>query len=160
QGREDRAVQVPRQRLDGDRRARRRHRRTPNWADDDRAFRLDGLARRASRLALRRAEQERGGGGLGLERADAAARQTHRGERRGPRSRGERAARVAFPVVFLGGSIGWIEGRRASMSTQATHYDVIIIGSGAGGGTLARHLAPSGKRILVLERGDWLPREQ
>jgi choline dehydrogenase-like flavoprotein len=32
-------------------------------------------------------------------------------------------------------------------------YDVIIIGSGAGGGTLARHLAPSGKRILLLERG-------
>jgi choline dehydrogenase-like flavoprotein len=38
-------------------------------------------------------------------------------------------------------------------------YDVIIIGSGAGGGTLAHHLAPSGKRILLLERGDWLPRE-
>ncbi len=43
---------------------------------------------------------------------------------------------------------------------MATQYDVIIIGSGAGGGTLARHLAPSGKRILLLERGDWLPREQ
>ena len=40
-----------------------------------------------------------------------------------------------------------------------TDYDVIIIGSGAGGGTLAGHLAPSGKRILILERGDWLPRE-
>ena len=39
------------------------------------------------------------------------------------------------------------------------HYDVIVIGTGAGGGTLARHLAPSGKRILLLERGDWLPRE-
>jgi choline dehydrogenase-like flavoprotein len=38
-------------------------------------------------------------------------------------------------------------------------YDVIIVGSGAGGGTLARHLAPSGRRILLLERGDWLPRE-
>ena len=38
-------------------------------------------------------------------------------------------------------------------------YDVIIIGSGAGGGTLARHLAPSGKRILLLERGGWLARE-
>jgi choline dehydrogenase-like flavoprotein len=38
-------------------------------------------------------------------------------------------------------------------------YEVIIIGTGAGGGTLARHLAPSGKRILLLERGDWLPRE-
>ena len=36
---------------------------------------------------------------------------------------------------------------------------MIVIGSGAGGGTLARHLAPSGKRILLLERGDWLPRE-
>src|SRR6476646_10123855 len=38
-------------------------------------------------------------------------------------------------------------------------YDVIIIGTGAGGGTLARHLAPSGLQILLLERGDWLPRE-
>jgi len=43
------------------------------------------------------------------------------------------------------------------MSTE--HYDVIIIGSGAGGGTLAYRLAPSGKRILILERGDYLPRE-
>jgi choline dehydrogenase-like flavoprotein len=38
-------------------------------------------------------------------------------------------------------------------------YDVIVIGSGAGGGTLVHQLAPSGKRILLLERGDWLPRE-
>src|SRR5882757_9685 len=38
-------------------------------------------------------------------------------------------------------------------------YDVIIIGSGAGGGTLAHRLAGSGKRILLLERGDWLRRE-
>lgn len=34
------------------------------------------------------------------------------------------------------------------------HYDVIIVGSGAGGGTLAQKLAPTGKKILVLERGD------
>jgi choline dehydrogenase-like flavoprotein len=40
------------------------------------------------------------------------------------------------------------------------HYDVIIIGTGAGGGTLAYHLAPSGKRILLLERGGYLPREK
>ena len=39
-------------------------------------------------------------------------------------------------------------------------YDVIIIGTGAGGGTLAHDLAPSGKRILLLERGGWLPREK
>ena len=39
-------------------------------------------------------------------------------------------------------------------------FDVIIIGTGAGGGTLAHRLAPSGKRILVLERGDYVPREK
>ncbi|MDQ3893426.1 MAG: GMC family oxidoreductase [Actinomycetota bacterium] len=38
-------------------------------------------------------------------------------------------------------------------------YDVIIIGTGAGGGTLAYRLAPSGKRILLLERGDYMRRE-
>jgi choline dehydrogenase-like flavoprotein len=40
------------------------------------------------------------------------------------------------------------------------NYEVIIIGSGAGGGTLAHHLARSGKSILLLERGDWLKREK
>ncbi|HEU4911373.1 MAG TPA: GMC family oxidoreductase [Actinomycetes bacterium] len=39
------------------------------------------------------------------------------------------------------------------------HYDVIVIGSGAGGGTVTRALAPTGKRVLLLERGDWMPRE-
>ena len=39
------------------------------------------------------------------------------------------------------------------------HYDVIIVGSGAGGGTLVHDLAPTGRRILLLERGGYLPRE-
>jgi choline dehydrogenase-like flavoprotein len=39
------------------------------------------------------------------------------------------------------------------------HYDVVIIGTGAGGGTLANVLAQAGRRILLLERGDYLPRE-
>ena len=43
---------------------------------------------------------------------------------------------------------------------MADQYDVIIIGSGAGGGTLAVELAPFGKSILLLERGDFLPREK
>jgi choline dehydrogenase-like flavoprotein len=38
-------------------------------------------------------------------------------------------------------------------------YDIVIVGTGAGGGTLARKLAQSGASILLLERGDWLPRE-
>ncbi len=45
------------------------------------------------------------------------------------------------------------------MSTS-THYDIIIIGTGPGGGTLAYKLAPSGKKILLLERGGYLPREK
>lgn len=40
------------------------------------------------------------------------------------------------------------------------HYDLIIIGTGAGGGTLAYRLAASGKKILLLERGPFLPREK
>ncbi len=39
------------------------------------------------------------------------------------------------------------------------HYDIIIIGAGAGGGTVAYSLAPTGKSILILERGGYLPKE-
>src|ERR671934_3087753 len=42
---------------------------------------------------------------------------------------------------------------------MSNDYDVIIIGSGAGGGTLAYRLAPSGKRVLIVERGDYVRRE-
>jgi choline dehydrogenase-like flavoprotein len=43
---------------------------------------------------------------------------------------------------------------------MAENYEAIIIGSGAGGGTLALHLAQAGKRILILERGPFLPQEK
>jgi choline dehydrogenase-like flavoprotein len=39
-------------------------------------------------------------------------------------------------------------------------YDAIIIGTGAGGGPLALHLAQAGKRILILERGPFMPQEK
>src|SRR5258705_9580500 len=54
------------------------------------------------------------------------------------------------------------EGASLGGSQMATDnsYDVIVIGSGAGGGTLVHRLAPSGKRILLIERGSWLPREK
>src|SRR5262249_54885076 len=42
---------------------------------------------------------------------------------------------------------------------MADEFEIIVIGSGAGGGTLAHTLAPSGKRILLLERGDFLTKE-
>jgi len=42
---------------------------------------------------------------------------------------------------------------------MSEHFDVIIIGTGAGGGTVLHRLAASGKKILVLERGPFLPRE-
>jgi choline dehydrogenase-like flavoprotein len=40
------------------------------------------------------------------------------------------------------------------------HFDIIIIGTGAGGGTIAHKLAPTGKRVLILERGDYVPRSK
>jgi choline dehydrogenase-like flavoprotein len=40
------------------------------------------------------------------------------------------------------------------------HYDVIVIGSGPGGASVAHRLAPAGKRILLLERGGYLPRSR
>ena len=44
--------------------------------------------------------------------------------------------------------------------TSSERYEAIIIGTGAGGGTLAFHLARAGKRVLILERGSFLPREK
>jgi len=44
--------------------------------------------------------------------------------------------------------------------TATERFEVIIIGSGAGGGTLAYHLANAGKRVLILERGSFLPQEK
>lgn len=46
------------------------------------------------------------------------------------------------------------------MANQSDRYDIIIIGTGAGGGTVAHELATTGKRILILERGEFLPREK
>jgi choline dehydrogenase-like flavoprotein len=37
-------------------------------------------------------------------------------------------------------------------------YDIIVVGSGPGGASLVHKLAPTGKRILLIERGDYLPR--
>ncbi len=46
------------------------------------------------------------------------------------------------------------------MAAAEDRYDVIVIGSGPGGGSMVHALASTGKRILLLERGDYLKREQ
>src|SRR5436305_13628590 len=43
---------------------------------------------------------------------------------------------------------------------MSNHYDIIIIGTGSGGSTIAYKLAQSGKRILILERGGFIPKEK
>ena len=43
---------------------------------------------------------------------------------------------------------------------MTTSFDIIILGSGAGGGTVAHALADTGARILIAERGDFIPQEE
>src|SRR6185312_9492903 len=50
--------------------------------------------------------------------------------------------------------------QRKGQRLGADHFDVIVIGTGPGGASLAHRLAPTGKRILLLERGDYLPRSE
>ena len=49
---------------------------------------------------------------------------------------------------------GGADGCGALVSMRTEHFDIVIIGSGAGGGTMAHALAKTGARILVLERGE------
>ena len=43
---------------------------------------------------------------------------------------------------------------------MTNHYDIIIIGTGSGGSTMAYKLASTGKKILILERGGFIPKEK
>ncbi len=81
---------------------------------------------------------------------------------RGPRTREgclERALREARPLQRQALHLLRGEWRISVSSNGNGRYDVIIIGSGAGGGTLAYRLAPSGKKVLLIERGPYVPRE-
>ena len=40
------------------------------------------------------------------------------------------------------------------------HFDIVIVGSGVGGGTVLHALAQTNARILILERGDFVPQEE
>ena len=77
-----------------------------------------------------------------------------------PRARGRRPA-ADGPDLRLGeraGARGPVR-RRDAEPVSTPQFDVVIVGSGAGGGTMAWALADSGARVLVLERGDYVPRE-
>ena len=41
---------------------------------------------------------------------------------------------------------------------MSAQYDVIVVGSGAGGGSVAYKLVLAGKRVLLIEKGPFLPR--
>jgi choline dehydrogenase-like flavoprotein len=45
------------------------------------------------------------------------------------------------------------------MPTAKEYVDVLVIGSGASGGPVAFELAKSGIKVMVLEKGDWCPRD-
>ena len=43
---------------------------------------------------------------------------------------------------------------------KSLHFDIVVIGSGAGGGTIAHALSGTGARILIVERGEFVPQEE
>ena len=95
----------------------------------------------------------------GSNRVDAFKSWARRLLRQGARTGGARPERHGSHAVGRGRR--GRDGRRPRevRDERGNDFDVIIIGSGAGGGTLAGHLAPSGKKVLIIERGGWLPRE-
>ena len=112
---------------------------------------------------VRARDRRRGPAGPGPDGAAAAGRFAAGALRGGVRHEhrpppGQLPAGVLAPGADRGGRADHRRGDAGGV-LMTDHYDVIVIGSGAGGGTLVRHLAPSGKRILLLERGDWLTRE-
>src|ERR1041384_6052058 len=122
-----------------------------------------GGGRRPAQLAGVRV---RGLGARGLHGVGVPARRRHAVPRRiarrapylvPPRAPARRHARSRSRHLGRAGRAGLARPAGARMTG---HYDVIIIGSGAGGGTLFHRLAPSGKRILLLERGDYVPPEK
>jgi hypothetical protein len=60
-------------------------------------------------------------------------------------------------LLVAGDAVDLASGRNGLAREQ---YDLIVIGSGPGGASLAYRLAPTGKRILILERGEYLPRSE
>ncbi len=88
---------------------------------------------------------------------DSGRRARDRRPARHSPQRGDASPRRRRTVGFLDVALNRHRGGTVS---DDRHYDVIVIGTGAGGGTFAHRLAPSGKRVLMLERGDYLPRER
>src|SRR4029434_9586171 len=72
---------------------------------------------------------------------------------------GDGASYLTATTIFADGGIMQSSVGLSPGAALDKRSDCSIVGSGAGGGTLARQLAPSGKSILILERGDWLKRE-
>jgi len=48
--------------------------------------------------------------------------------------------------------------RAAERSVPRGGWDAVVIGSGFGGTLAAHELVAAGWRVLMLERGDWVPR--
>jgi choline dehydrogenase-like flavoprotein len=66
-------------------------------------------------------------------------------------------SRSAFEGVTVWTSDDRFQG---ALMVDDQHVDVIVIGTGAGGGTVAYRLADTGKNVLLLERGGYLRRER
>ena len=150
---------VPRQGDDGDDRPGGR-RRAGQGRRAPRQVGVRGLAGRPRRADDRRQQPGRCLQELGAATTSARTgrprRSTGAGRRRMAGKRTTSTSRRSRPSDAPTAERGSLKGETCPATGDSTSSSSA---AARAAGTLARHLAPSGKRILILERGGWLPRE-
>ncbi len=66
---------------------------------------------------------------------------------------------AAFPLGPPVGPSAPVRPSTVDVQDVRADYDVVVIGSGAGGGVAARVLAEAGASVLIIERGEWVDRD-
>jgi choline dehydrogenase-like flavoprotein len=64
-----------------------------------------------------------------------------------------------FPLGALTARRDPVRPDTVALAEARSRYDVVIVGSGAGGGVAARVLAEAGASVLIVERGGWVGRD-
>jgi len=62
--------------------------------------------------------------------------------------------------IFASGREPWPKGQKGFHLNMQLVTDIVIVGSGVGGATLAKELATRGRKVLIVEKGNYFSQEQ